>query len=154
MDKCQNVQGILADYRTGLLSDGKRGWVEAHVAECPACARELEILDQVLAMVDENTPAQEPPAGLWNGVANRITSRGPARPNWLAKPLKLAGAGAAAFAIILGVVLSAGPRTVVPVRVASSNEYVQGHAFYAGQAPLADHVGYLAMVSADEAKSR
>jgi anti-sigma factor RsiW len=159
MDKCHSVQDMLADYRSGLLSAGKRGWVEAHCAECSECAKELRVLDDVLALVDSNTPMQEPPAGLWNGVANRIatpeTGRRGAFGHWWTRPLRLAGVGVAALALVIAIEFGAVQHdSVVPVRMASGNEYVQGHALYAGQAPLADRVSYLSLVASNEVQSK
>lgn len=158
MGKCHTVQAILADCRSGVLSPAKQRWVEAHLAECPECARELRVLDEVLALVDANTTLQEPPAGLWNGVASRIAvpeARRSAFGHWLARPIRLVGVGAAALALMAAILLG-GVRndSVVPVRVASSNEYVQGHALYAGQAPLADRVGYLSLIAADQEQKK
>jgi len=149
---------MLADYRTDALSPAKRRWVESHLAECSECACELRALDDVLALVDENTPLQDPPAGLWNGVANRIASPETRRSSighWLTRPLRLAGVGAAALALILGIMFG-GVRhdSVVPVRIASSSEYVQGHALYAGQAPLADRAGYLSLVASSDVQPK
>lgn len=156
MDRCQQVQELLADYRTGILSSRKVAWIEEHLEQCTGCANELSLLDGVLALVDANTPEYEPPAGLWNGIYNRITSPEPKRSTlfvdfgrWIAKPVRAAGIGIAALALAVGLVVSTGPRDVsAPVQVASNIEYIQGHALYAGQAPLADRVGYLTVVAA------
>lgn len=149
---------MLADYISNVLRSGQRRWIEAHLAECSECAKELRALDGVLALIDANTPMQEPPKGLWNGVANRIASpQAPRRSlgHWLTTPLQLAGVGAAAMAVILAIILG-GPQNdpVVPVRMASSNEYIQGHALYAAQAPLADRVSYLSLISSDESQTK
>ena len=153
MDKCGATQAILADYRSEILSPTKRRWLEAHLAECPNCAGELRVLDDVLGLMDANTPLQEPPAGLWSGVANRIAVPEVRRPfygQWLARPMRLAGAGAGALALVLGIVFGGVQHDpVVPVKVASS-EYVQSHALYAGQAPLADRVSYLHLVASSQ----
>ena len=141
-----------------MLSARKTAWLEEHFGQCTECADGLRVLDEVLALVDANTPLQEPPAGLWNGVANRIASPEPQRSRfvpWLTRPLRLAGAGAAALALILGIMFGGvNHDAVVPVKMASSNEYVQGHALYAGQAPLADHVGYLSLVASNEVQTK
>lgn len=158
MTGCRRIQAILADFRSEILSPAKRRWVEAHLAECPDCAAELRVLDDVLALVDANTPLQEPPAGLWNAVANRIAAPEARRPwyeQWLVRPVRLAGVGAAALALILGIVFGGVKNdSVVPVKVTSSNEYVQRHALYAGQAPLADRVGHLSLVASTQADSK
>lgn len=153
MDKCQQVRELLADYRSGILSPRKAAWVEEHLAQCLACADELHVLDDVLALVDANTPEYEPPAGLWNGVYNRITSP-PLTRHWMSKPIRAAGVGIAAVALAVTLIVSTGPRDAnPPVRVASNIEYVQGHALYAGQAPLADRVSYLSVVAASSESS-
>lgn len=158
MDKCHTAQEILTDYRTGLLSPAKLKWVEAHLAECSECSAELRVLDDVLSLVEGNAPLQEPPAGLWNGVANRIASPETRRSSigqWLTPPLRLAGVGAAALALVLGIMFGgAQDNSVVPAKMASSSEYVQGHALYAGQAPLADRVGYLSVVASNEVQTK
>lgn len=156
MNKCQQVQDLLSDYRTGILSERKSAWVVEHVEECAECANELRVLDEVLALVDANTPEYEPPAGLWNGVYNRITSPEPERRSlldgfrqWIAKPVRAAGVGIAVLALAIGLTMSTGPRDVnTPTQMASNAEYVQGHALYAGQAPLADRASYLTVVAA------
>lgn len=143
---------MLADYRTGILRGRDLRLVESHLAECPACARELRVLDEVLALVSDSTAESEPPAGLWNGVANRIAAPERSyRPAFAWRPLRIAGVGAATIALAVGIWLG-GMRQepVTPIRIASSNEYVQGHALYAGQAPLADRVSYLSLVASGE----
>jgi len=150
------VQDLLADYRTGILSSRKSAWVEEHIQQCTECAKELRLLDGVLALVDANTSEQEPPAGLWNGVYNRITSPEAQRRTvvgglrqWIAKPVQAAGVGIAALALAVGLFVGTGPRDVnTPMQMASGSEYVQGHALYAGQAPLADRVSYITVVAA------
>lgn len=153
-DKCQQARELLAGYRTGILSARKVAWIEQHLNECSECAEELRVLDDVLAMVDENKPEYEPPVGLWNGVYNRITSpeSRPSRAYWLSKPVHAAGVGLATLVLAIGLIVSSGTHHEVlrGQKVASTQniEYVQGHALYAGQAPLADRVSYLAVVAA------
>ena len=152
MDRCKLIQELLADYRSGVLSSRKVAWLEEHISQCAECANELRVLDDVLALVDANTPEYEPPSGLWNGVYNRIISPEPKRGGfgqWIAKPVRAISVGIAALALAIGLFVGIGPRDVsVPVQVASNSEYVQGHALYAGQAQLADRVSYLTVVAA------
>jgi len=156
MDRCQQTQELLADYRSGVLSSRKAAWIEEHIAQCAECARELRVLDGALALVEANTPEYEPPAGLWNGVYNRITSPEPEPSSvfgdlrrWIARPVQAAGVGVAALALTISLVVITGPHNVsAPVEAASNMEYVQGHALYAGQAPLADRAAYLSVVAA------
>ncbi len=155
MDGCQQVRDMLADYRTGMLTARKSAWLEWHIQQCAGCANELGALDEVLALVEANAAEYEPPAGLWNSVYNRITSPESRRSTlfggfrrWMAKPVRAAGAGLAVAALAIGIIVSIGPRQAnAPAQVASNVEYVQGHALYAGQAPLADRV-YLTVVAA------
>ncbi len=151
MDKCQKVRESLAEYRTASLRSGKNARIEEHLKSCLECASELQILDDVLALVAANTPELEPPAGLWNGVYNRISQPQMLRSairHWMMRSWRIAGTGIAALALILTVTFSASHRSVVaPVRIASNNEYIQGHALYAGQSPLADRVSYLSVVA-------
>ena len=154
MDECKRVQDLLADYRTGLLSGRKLAWVEGHLQRCAKCADELHALDGVLALVDAATSQREPPPGLWNGIYNRITSPEPEPLSpvdrlrqWIAKPVRAAGLGIAALALAVGLIVSNSPHeTNTPMQMASSTEYVQGHALYAGQAPFADRLNYLTVV--------
>lgn len=155
MARCNDIQNVLADYRSDLLSPRQVDDIEAHIAQCEACAEELRLLDRVLEIVDSNTPGYEPPAGLWNGVYNRITRPEPktsvwgniAR-NWLLKPSHAAG-WLAALALIVGLIIGGvhHPDTIPPISRADS-EYIQAHALYAGQAPFADRASYLSLVVA------
>lgn len=152
---------MLADYRSDILDQRHTDEIEGHLARCEQCAEELRLLDAVLALVDANTSQVEPPVGLWNGVYNRITQPQPrasvwrniAR-NWLMRPARAAAMGAAAMALIAGLMFSGLHRgeNVPPVSRADS-EYIQAHALYAGQAPLADRASYLTLVSASSGSS-
>lgn len=152
MDKCQKVQESLAQYRTATLRSGNNLLIEEHLKSCLECASELRMLDDVLAMVAANTPQLDPPAGLWNGVYNRISQgqiQRSAIQYWLTRPLRIAGAAVAALALIFVVTFSGSHRSgIPPVIIASNREYIQGHALYAAQVPLADHVSYLSVVAA------
>ena len=158
MNRCQKTQELLADYRTGILSSSKNAWIEEHIKQCQDCAEELHLLDGVLALVDANTPEYEAPAGLWNGVYNRITSPEHAQSGLLdafrhrvTSPIRAAGVGVAVVALAAGIMLSMATHSPgKPVQVASNIEYIQGHALYAGHAPLADRVSYLSVVAASE----
>jgi len=69
--ECVRVVERIADYSAGALGAREREAVEAHLAACTACRRELERLGQVMALV-ERYAALEPPADLWRGVATAI----------------------------------------------------------------------------------
>lgn len=153
MKRCQQVQNLLSDYRTNVLSDRKRAWLEEHLDECPHCTSELRALDKVLALIEDETPQVEPPTGLWNGVANRLSTperRRVSSGRWLARPLRLAGLGLATLALAAAVIVGFDQDPIVPTRATTANEYVLGHALYAGQAPLADRVASTALVASSE----
>lgn len=159
MNKCLKIQEMLADYRTGILSAGKSREIEAHLLECEECAAELKALDDVLELMESNSPQCEPPAGLWNGVYNRITSPEPRRSSFgdklrgfIAMPARAAGVGVAALALAVGLMLSGGhDNQPGQMTVASNNAYIQGHALYASQAPLADSVSYVSLADLSDA---
>lgn len=154
MDRCKKNQNRLAAYRTGTLGERRCRAVEAHLLECAECARELDSLDRVLALVEDQVGQVEPPPGLWNGVYNRITapaagtSASSAIRRWLARPAHAVGVAMAILAIAFGTMLGGLRRQPAPARVAQLNEYVQGHVLYAGQAHSADRVSYLSLVAA------
>lgn len=164
-DKCLKIQGMLADYRTGALRSRECREIEEHISGCSECDLQLKTLDGVLELLQDNVPDLEPPAGLWNGVYNRIANEAQRKPavgrigSWLAKPLRAAGVTAAALVLAVGVWLGTAhapaPNTAYSVRGPSStmqalaqNEYVQGHALYAGETSAADQVSYLALAAA------
>lgn len=153
MSKCENIQDRLSDYRTGLLSERERVELESHTSVCDDCTYELNLLDSVLSIVEENTAPIEPPAGLWNGVYNRITDPQPERQGlavtlrrWLWTPVRAAGVGVAVLAIAAGLYVSAPrPRPVSSASMAPADEYVLGHVLYIGQGNLADRTASMAL---------
>jgi hypothetical protein len=66
----------LSEYLDDELSPGERAALDAHVAQCEACARTLDDLGRVVATARALTP--RPPArDLWSGVAERMASGAP-----------------------------------------------------------------------------
>lgn len=157
MDKCKEIQALFADYRTGILNPRQASCIEDHISQCSDCAKELRVLDDVLALVDSNVPDYEPPVGLWNGVANRLTSPTPRSTLFkrlMTKPLRTIGAGIAVVALTATLFVSNSNHTSPPMRITSGAQYMEAHALYAGQAPLADRVGYLSVVAASAEASQ
>lgn len=160
MSRCQKIQNLFSDYRTGILSPQKCRDVEAHISQCPKCAEELRVLDNVLALVERNTTDYEPPVGLWNGVYNRITqaqhtdSRA-AIGRWLLQPLHAFGTAVAVAVLVAAIIVGGIQRNDTDYSVASHSraEYIQGHVLYAAQAPLADRAGYLSLVVATSSEA-
>lgn len=160
MSRCQKIQNLLSDYRTGILSPKSCRDVEAHISQCPKCAEELRVLDSVLALVERNTTDYEPPVGLWNGVYNRITQAQQADSRatigrWLLQPLHAFGTAVAVAALVAAIMVGGVHRNDTDYLVASHSraDYIQGHILYAAQAPLADRVGYLSVVVATSSEA-
>ena len=162
MNECEKIQQLLSDFRTGASNENESNKIEAHIANCPECANELKALDDVLELLKSNIAEYEPPVGLWNGVYNQLTSpnaasalSGPAFVTGSPRPVRAVGVGAAAVVIVFGIIFS----IVIqdrkpPAQYTASNEYVQGHALYASQAPLADQVAYLSIATSSESSGK
>jgi len=129
---CSRVKSLISEYSVGLIGGRRKAEIETHLAECPACAAELEKLNKVMLLVD-GLDAEEPPAGLWNGVYNRIaqpqTSRSPFRRH-------LAGWSVGFTTAVLALILLFSRMHTGDDY--SANEYLQGHATYASQELFAD----------------
>jgi len=155
MIKCDDIQQMLADYRTQNLNARQCGLIEEHLVHCKECAEELRFFDNVLRMVETNAPSFEPSVGLWNGVYNKITAQEPSSNGyvemvrrWFAVPVRAAGVGIAVLALVAGVMLSGGSHNqTFQSNIVADSAFIQGHALYAGRAPLADQVSYLAVVA-------
>lgn len=72
---CDEIAVLLSGYIDGELDDDEKTHVEAHLATCSACRREVTELRQ-MAEVTDNMRFTEPPndvwANYWRGVYNRI----------------------------------------------------------------------------------
>jgi len=130
---CQEVQSLISEYSLGLIEGRRKAEMDQHLASCKACARELEKLTQVMALV-EGLDAKEPPPGLWNGVYNRISQPETSRHYGWARKWSI-GFATAVLAMIL---LFAHIHNPGVESTYAANEYVQGHAVYATQDILAD----------------
>lgn len=155
---CCKVRKHIADYAVGLLSGRNRSAVASHLDECAECRAEFEEQARVMLLV-ESADAIEPPAGLWNGVYNRISAT-PVHPSvW--KQLKdghyrrrarwsMGFATLALTALILRMTADM-PH---PAAGLETQEYVEGHAVYASQEILADQAAlHTATIMADRTHS-
>jgi len=61
----------ISDYLDGDLAEGERLALEAHVATCDACARDLEALREVIVRA-RDLEDRPPAADLWPGIEARI----------------------------------------------------------------------------------
>jgi anti-sigma factor RsiW len=150
---------LLPDLSVELLDSRLRREVTAHLDACELCSRELRELESVVCLV-ERYGSVEPPPGLFNAVRNRIESGEVRRerPFWWAwmysRPARAAAMGLATGAVVLGLVVPAGPPPIpspsihpepagtVSTALASS---IRQHAISASEGPLTDRVAWEAM---------
>jgi len=123
---------------------------------------ELERLKRVMAAVEADLQPVEPPAGLWNGVYNRITAaRKPGRKGLLdgllitpRRALSLAAAAAVVAGAVIFGVSTHPPRPESAARAPepATVEYIQDHASAAAYDAFADRVGlsFVASMPASE----
>ena len=71
--QCDRIQSWLADYAVGGLKPSARAAVEAHLAQCPACRRELAALRNTAQLVGD-LGLDEPPADLWRRIEREIAA--------------------------------------------------------------------------------
>lgn len=102
---CETIAPLLEDDLDGILSPEDRARVEAHLATCAVCRREVEALRSVLADARSLPRSVMPARDLWNGIEERLggsasvhdaSYRPTARP-----PVRLLLRLAAALALIL-----------------------------------------------------
>jgi anti-sigma factor RsiW len=112
MVDCREVLERLGRFADDELSPQKAGAIEDHVQNCPACRRELESLRRLSASLDAASPPPVP-AGLLGDIIQAARREAPARrqgglESWKAWPtaMRLAAAGAAAAACIVGLLLT------------------------------------------------
>jgi len=61
---------LLAVLALDALEDGERTEIEAHVAQCPRCQRELDALREVASALGDSVEVL--PEGLWTSISSRI----------------------------------------------------------------------------------
>ena len=71
----------LEAYSLGQLSEQERRDVDAHLAACAVCTRELDALNTVLAGIGESVPAKTPPPALKSRVMEAIAAEPQDRPS-------------------------------------------------------------------------
>jgi anti-sigma factor RsiW len=140
--ECIEVQNLLSEYSVGLIEGARKAAVEQHLSACLECSTELEKLNNVMLLVNDLGEV-EPPAGLWNGVYNRITEPEPRMGtwerigDWLHGQRRTWSVGLATAALAIAILASHVNHPGVEKSFAAQ-EYIQGHAIYATQDPLAD----------------
>jgi anti-sigma factor RsiW len=114
---CEEIRDLLALYAGGESYDSEQVAVEAHVAICAACARELDHYREAranLAMLREGTAPPGTFKNLWSGVrADLFPQKTSPRLAWFDAALRYAAVGMVGIAI--GVLIHyAGRREAVP----------------------------------------
>lgn len=61
MNQCKDIESKLPFYAEGSLSDTEKQAVEKHLADCPACRRELAWLRKTSQLVENLSAVEEPP---------------------------------------------------------------------------------------------
>lgn len=86
--RCKDITGFLSSFQDNELDPVSRGKIKAHLTECGACRRQLELLDRVTAGVKQLPEVETAPnftALVMNkvGQGQEVTSR---RFGWLTLP--------------------------------------------------------------------
>jgi anti-sigma factor RsiW len=101
---CEEIRDLLALYAGGESYDSERASVEAHVAVCAACARELDQYREARANLAMLREGQAPPGtfkNLWSGVRADLFPQKTAPPRlvWFDAALRYAAVGMVGIAI-------------------------------------------------------
>lgn len=80
---CREITPYLDRYRDGEADEGLRQKIQSHLAQCPDCTLELQLLDQVTAAV-KNLPEIEPRLNFTAQVMAQIKEK--EQPRWFALP--------------------------------------------------------------------
>lgn len=161
MNECPNER--LSGYLDGELPSAEAAAVEAHVAECPACADELAALRELrgLAAGLAAPPVSEAQwAAAWDGIAGRISPAAPARPRsrlWrVARAALIPAAAAAVVALAVGF-WAFGPYNEAEADDACIVEFVESGEGYSSSYYHSDEAGVtiitLVPVESEEASS-
>lgn len=73
-DVCENIQPLLSGYLDAELPHDDRARVEAHLAQCAQCTKELEDLNGLVAAADQMRFA-EPPDEVWDAFTENVYNR-------------------------------------------------------------------------------
>lgn len=122
--QCALLQRWLPEYPDGDLPVWGKRWLNAHVAQCPACRQELAELREVVTAI-QAAPAKDPGAEFWSefsremhlklvqaAQAGQAASR-PSSSRW-GRLLYLVGAPALAILLVWVAVQITGPGNPVP----------------------------------------
>ncbi|HEY3297351.1 MAG TPA: hypothetical protein VGK34_01745 [Armatimonadota bacterium] len=159
---CITTKNLISDYSVGLIEGKQKAEMDEHLASCSECKAELVKLDSVMALV-EGLSLREPPAGLWNGVYNRITADTPEHSGFRQRLGRVfhrttarltLGIATAALAVALTFTFVHAP--VKDVGSVRTSAMVQSHVSYSDDDILLDQValnGAAAMSDRDQTES-
>ncbi len=74
MDSCDRIRDRLLDLIEGELAAGEHRRIEAHLAQCSSCSREVAELRETLARV-QGLPEPAVPDGFLDGLAAAVQRR-------------------------------------------------------------------------------
>lgn len=137
-NECERMRAMLPSYAVGAGSSRDRRVVADHVANCPACAQELRILERTGEFLSQ--AGLDPSPDLWEAIRPNLTprpaKRGLGRLGWWLNTHRLQSAAAGALAAIsISAWLVVAPR---PQPNAEAREYLAGHAAMSWRDPFAD----------------
>lgn len=69
--KCKDVLGLLSGYIEGDIEPSQKKRIEAHIARCDSCARELASLKKMISVLN-SAEEVEPPADFLNSIHERL----------------------------------------------------------------------------------
>jgi len=119
---CEEIRDLLALYAGGESYENERVAVEAHVAVCAACARELDHFREARANLALLREGSAPPGTfrtLWTGVrADLFPQKVAARAGWLDASLRYAAVTMVGIAI--GVLIHVAERREAPPAAATA----------------------------------
>jgi len=104
--RCEEIRALAPELALGVVEGEERGRALEHLAACPECRAEVEMLSDVADELALVAPHREPPVGFESRVLERVLPEPPPRRRrWrLGLVLAPAAAALASVAITLGIV--------------------------------------------------
>ncbi|MGQ9731451.1 MAG: zf-HC2 domain-containing protein [Candidatus Zipacnadales bacterium] len=103
---CHRVVKQLPDYQAGALTGVRRERLDAHLAECEACRRQLKALERTAALLN-STALRKPSRDLWPEIAAQLAPREQRREQWYFwLPVRRTGVAVVAVALLIVIMLA------------------------------------------------
>ena len=118
--ECAEVREEFSALIDGELAPDARAAVEAHIAQCPDCLRELDAIKRIDGSY-RGLPPQSAPRGFEEGVRKALTAAATARPRWWPR-LAPVLAAAALVLVVLGTMTLREQRSQSALTTASNME--------------------------------